>query len=96
MATELPFRMFDCDNHYYELDAFTRYIEPEYRRRAVQWATIAGHVEGLTGPAGYIKDLQNFNYTPEQCRAVIRTTACSSPPVAPPEGRESAVQLTRS
>jgi hypothetical protein len=25
MATELPFRFFDCDNHYYEaLDAFTR------------------------------------------------------------------------
>jgi hypothetical protein len=30
------------------------------------------HVEGLTEPAAYLKDLQNFNYTPEQCRAVMR------------------------
>jgi predicted TIM-barrel fold metal-dependent hydrolase len=30
------------------------------------------HVEGLTEPALYIKDLQNFNYTPEQCRVVMR------------------------
>jgi hypothetical protein len=30
------------------------------------------HVEGLTEPAAYIKDLQNFNYTPEQCRVVMR------------------------
>jgi hypothetical protein len=30
------------------------------------------HVEGLTEPSLYIKDLQNFNYTPEQCRVVMR------------------------
>ena len=31
----LDFKFFDCDNHYYEaLDAFTRHIEPEYRKRA--------------------------------------------------------------
>jgi predicted TIM-barrel fold metal-dependent hydrolase len=30
------------------------------------------HVEGLAEPASYIKDLQNFNYTMEQCRAVMR------------------------
>jgi len=30
------------------------------------------HVEGLVEPAAYIKDLENFNYTPEQCRAVMR------------------------
>ncbi|ROO85501.1 putative TIM-barrel fold metal-dependent hydrolase [Actinocorallia herbida] len=43
MATELPFEFFDCDNHYYEaVDAFTRYAEPEFRRRTVQWAEING------------------------------------------------------
>jgi predicted TIM-barrel fold metal-dependent hydrolase len=30
------------------------------------------HVEGLAEPASYIKDLRNFNYTPEQCRTVMR------------------------
>ncbi len=41
--TDLPFKFFDCDNHYYEaLDAFTRYLEPEYRKRTMQWATIEG------------------------------------------------------
>ena len=50
MTTELPFRFFDCDNHYYEaLDAFTRYIEPEYRKRAMQWAVIDGKTRLLVG-----------------------------------------------
>ena len=40
---ELNFQFFDCDNHYYEaLDAFTRHIEPEYRKRAIQWAELDG------------------------------------------------------
>ena len=30
------------------------------------------HVEGLTEPASYIKDLQNFGYTPEECKSVMR------------------------
>jgi len=30
------------------------------------------HVEGLADPASYIKDLQNFDYTPAQCQAVMR------------------------
>jgi predicted TIM-barrel fold metal-dependent hydrolase len=30
------------------------------------------HVEGLTEPASYIKDLENFGYTPDECRAVMR------------------------
>jgi len=29
------------------------------------------HVEGLAEPRSYIKDLENFNYTLEQCRAVM-------------------------
>ncbi|MFC1403400.1 MULTISPECIES: amidohydrolase family protein [Streptacidiphilus] len=48
MAHQLPFRFFDCDNHYYEaLDAFTRHIEPEYRKRAMQWAEIEGRTRLL-------------------------------------------------
>lgn len=30
------------------------------------------HVEGLADPSAYIKDLENFGYTPEQCRTVMR------------------------
>src|SRR3954469_155697 len=40
---QLDFRFFDCDNHYYEaLDAFTRHIEPQYAKRAMQWAQVDG------------------------------------------------------
>lgn len=39
----LDFQLFDADNHYYEApDAFTRYIEPKYAKRGMQWATIDG------------------------------------------------------
>ncbi len=41
--TDLDFAAFDADNHYYEAsDAFTRYIEPEFAKRAMQWADING------------------------------------------------------
>jgi predicted TIM-barrel fold metal-dependent hydrolase len=41
--TDLPFKYFDCDNHYYEaLDAFTRHLEPGYAKRTMQWAQIGG------------------------------------------------------
>ena len=47
---ELSFPMFDCDNHYYEaLDAFTRHLEPAFRKRAMQWATIDGRQRLLVG-----------------------------------------------
>ena len=50
MTTELGFTYFDCDNHYYEaLDAFTRHIEPQYRKRAVQWAQIDGKQRLIVG-----------------------------------------------
>ena len=50
MTTELPFRFFDCDNHYYEaIDAFTRHIEPAYRKRAMQWAQIDGRTGCWSG-----------------------------------------------
>jgi predicted TIM-barrel fold metal-dependent hydrolase len=39
----LDFQLFDADNHYYEAtDAFTRHLDPQMRRRAVQWATLEG------------------------------------------------------
>ena len=43
-------KAFDADNHYYEaLDAFTRYIEPEYSKRAMQWAEVNGRQMLLVG-----------------------------------------------
>ena len=48
--TQLPFKYFDCDNHYYEaVDAFTRHIEPQYRKRAIQWAQLDGRQRLLVG-----------------------------------------------
>src|SRR5258708_3908745 len=50
VSTELAFQFFDCDNHYYEaVDAFTRYLEPAYRKRAMQWAQIDGKTRLLVG-----------------------------------------------
>ena len=50
MTTQLPFKFFDCDNHYYEaVDAFTRHIEPQYRKRAIQWAQLDGRQRLLVG-----------------------------------------------
>jgi predicted TIM-barrel fold metal-dependent hydrolase len=46
----LDFEAFDADNHYYEAtDAFTRYIDPAFARRAMQWATINGKQRLLVG-----------------------------------------------
>jgi hypothetical protein len=46
----VDFPVFDADNHYYETrDAFTRYIDPALRKRAVQWATIDGKERLLVG-----------------------------------------------
>jgi len=42
--TELTFGLFDADSHYYEpRDCFTRYIEPEYRDRAVRTVVDRGN-----------------------------------------------------
>ena len=41
--SHVDFQYFDCDNHFYEaLDAFTRYIEPEFKKRAMQWVEVDG------------------------------------------------------
>jgi predicted TIM-barrel fold metal-dependent hydrolase len=50
--SEPSFRFFDCDTHYYEAtDAFTRHIEPAFRKRAMQWAEIDGRMRLLVGGA---------------------------------------------
>ncbi len=50
MTTALPFKFFDCDNHYYEAeDAFTRYIDPKLKKRAIQWAQLDGRQRLLVG-----------------------------------------------
>ena len=47
---ELDYQVFDADNHYYEAtDAFTRHIEPQFARRAMQWAEIDGRTRLLVG-----------------------------------------------
>ncbi|MCB0996979.1 MAG: amidohydrolase family protein [Acidimicrobiales bacterium] len=47
---ELPFPIFDADNHYYESeDAFIRYIDPAMQKRCMQWATINGKKRLLVG-----------------------------------------------
>lgn len=46
----IDFRAFDADNHYYEArDAFIRHIEPQYAKRAMQWAEVDGRTRLLVG-----------------------------------------------
>ncbi|MDE3203862.1 MAG: amidohydrolase family protein [Acidobacteriota bacterium] len=47
---DIEFEIFDCDNHYYEArDAFTRHLDPEFRKRAMQWAEVDGKTRLLVG-----------------------------------------------
>src|SRR4029450_2645861 len=47
---EPDFAAFDADNHYYEAtDAFTRYLDPRFRKRGVQWAEVDGRRQMLVG-----------------------------------------------
>ena len=40
---DLPYAVFDADNHYYEAeDAFTRHMDPKLAKRAMQWADVGG------------------------------------------------------
>ena len=48
--TELPFKAFDADNHYYEAeDAFIRHVDPTMHKRCMQWAEINGRQRLLVG-----------------------------------------------
>ena len=45
---QLPFEIFDGDNHYYEAeDAFTRHLDRKMRRRCMDWAVLRGRKELL-------------------------------------------------
>jgi predicted TIM-barrel fold metal-dependent hydrolase len=49
-VTDLGYRAFDADNHYYEaLDAFTRHLYPKLGPRTVQWADIGGRKYHVVG-----------------------------------------------
>ena len=48
--SELGFRPFDADNHYYEAqDAFTRHVDPAMAKRCMQWAEVNGKKRLLVG-----------------------------------------------
>ncbi|MEO6122575.1 MAG: amidohydrolase family protein [Ilumatobacteraceae bacterium] len=48
--TELGFKPFDADNHYYEAtDAFTRHIDPKMAQRCMQWVELGGKQRLLVG-----------------------------------------------
>jgi len=50
MTSDLGFIPFDCDHHYYEAeDAFTRHMDPAFRKRGMQWAQIDGRKRLLVG-----------------------------------------------
>ena len=47
---DLSFSPFDCDNHYYEArDAFTRHLDPAFKKRGIQWAVVDGKERLLAG-----------------------------------------------
>ena len=78
--TRLDFRLFDGDNHYYEpRDAFTRYIEPRYRDKAVHVVRAPdGREEVRIGdrPFTFLADMElNFDTTvrPGSLREFLRT-----------------------
>jgi len=48
--SDLGFKPFDADNHYYEAeDAFTRHIDPPMAKRCMQWAEVGGKKRLLVG-----------------------------------------------
>ncbi len=49
-VSELGYKAFDADNHYYEShDAFTRHVPKDMRARCVQWAEIDGRKHHVVG-----------------------------------------------
>ncbi len=49
-TTTFDYGVFDADNHYYEAtDAYTRYIDPAFAKRTMQWAEIDGKRRLLVG-----------------------------------------------
>ncbi len=84
-------KAFDADNHYYEaLDAFTRHIEPEYAKRAMQWAEVNGRQMLLVG--GKIN-----RFIPNPTFDKLSAPGCARGllPGQQPEGRERQGPLRR-
>jgi len=49
-VSQVDFRFFDCDNHYYEaMDAFTRHMDPKLAKRAMQWVQVDGKTRLMVG-----------------------------------------------
>jgi len=64
MSTDLGYRPFDADNHYYEaLDAFTRHLDPKLGDRCVQWCTVNGRQYQAVGGMVY-KGVKNPTFDP--------------------------------
>lgn len=50
--TQLDYRIFDADNHYYEAaDALTRHLDPKLGRRVAEWIEVRGKQRLLIGGA---------------------------------------------
>lgn len=48
--SQVDFEYFDCDNHYYEsLDAFTRHLDPAFKKRGMQWVQVDGRTRLMVG-----------------------------------------------
>lgn len=88
--TDVPIRIFDADNHYYEApDAFTRHVPTQMQPRCVQWVEMDGRRYHLV--AGRLdRQVTNPTFTPVAKPGVLREFFRGNP-----EGR-SADELIRS
>jgi predicted TIM-barrel fold metal-dependent hydrolase len=82
----IGFRLFDADNHYYEpRDAFSRYIEPRHRDKAVHVVRNAdGEEQVMIGsrPFTFLADMElNFDTTlrPGSLREFLRSLSSDDP-----------------
>ena len=84
MSINGELRGFDADNHYYEaIDAFTRHIEPEYAKRAMQWAEIDGKQRLLVGGQGQPLHPEPDVRPDRQARRARRVLPRRNPKAAP-------------
>ena len=78
---DLGFGLIDADNHYYEtLDACTRHLDPEFRRRGVQVVHDGQAHAAARGREALQASSRTRRSTRSSCRAVsIRCSAARSP-----------------
>src|SRR5262249_43380021 len=78
--TELAFKLFDADNHYYEAtDAFTRHLPKEYAKRGMQWAEVDGKLRLLVAGAGTPVLPRIPPSIPSPSRVASRSTSAAVP-----------------